>query len=200
MEKYQRKNFLINKDFQIRYCVYVCSWLFTLSFVYPFIIYEVFDFFIRYVAFHSPQTQTKDLQETRTQIIWLLGALQFVFLVVTFLISVFVSHRIAGPIHKLKVWMQAGRDGRLRPDLYFRKADYFREIATEYNLLISGVYSLVDRNVAKLEELTQPGKSASKEEIAAIIEDLKTIREKIVEPSDEPSSSGSAASAHGPSL
>ena len=185
MEHYQRKNFIINKNFQIRYCVYVCSWLFTLSFVYPFIIYEIFDFFIRYVAFHSPKTSTADLHEIRSQIVFLLSILQLVFLVVTFLISVFVSHRIAGPLYKLSQWLQAGRDGSLRSDLYFRKADYFREVATDYNLMISGIFSRIDRNVIKLEEAAKKADGSTRSTMEKVIEDLKKIREKPIQDSED---------------
>ena len=196
MGHYQRRNFLINKNFQIRYCVYVCSWLFTLSFVYPFIIYEIFDFFMRYVAFHSPKTITTDLREIRTQIVGLLAILQGVFLIVTFLISVFVSHRIAGPLYKLSQWLQAGRDGTLRPDLYFRKADYFREVATDYNLMISGVYSRVDRNIIKLEESLKKADGSLRSDMEKVIEDLKKIREKPIHDSeDEGTSEAHSASA-----
>lgn len=177
MEQYQRKIFLINKNFQIRYCIYVCSWLFTLSFVYPFIIYEVFDFFIRYVSFHSPKTPVGDLKEIRTQLIWLLASLQAVFLAVTFLISIFVSHRIAGPLHKLRTWLRSGQEGRLTGDLYFRQADYFREIASDYNLLVSGVFTLVDRNVARLEALAKGADGKTKSELAQIVADLKSVRQ-----------------------
>jgi hypothetical protein len=107
----------------------------------------------------------------------LLAVLQVVFLVVTFLISVFVSHRIAGPLFKLSQWMQVGRAGALRPDLYFRKADYFKEIATEYNLMVSGVLSRVDRNLSQLEELANRADGKVRTDLSMVIADLKNIRE-----------------------
>ena len=177
MGQYQRRNFLINKNFQIRYCIYVCSWLFALSIVYPFIIHEVFNVFFVFATKHTPKIPITDLQSIRSDLIWMLISLQAVFLIVTFLISIFISHRIAGPLHKLRMWLQAGREGHVRGDLYFRQADYFREIATDYNLMVSGVYSLIDRNVARLEEVLKASDSKTKNELTDIISDLKNIRE-----------------------
>jgi methyl-accepting chemotaxis protein len=188
MEHYQRKTFLINKNFQIRYCIYVCSWLFALSCVYPWILKEVFDFFFRFVGFHAPKVTTIDVKATQHQLLVLLISLQAVFLGVTFLISVFVSHRIAGPIYKLRQWLQAGREGRLRSDLYFRKSDYFREVASDYNLMVSGVLARVDRNVARLEKM------GSNKEMQEVIADLRQIREQTAasESSEAPAASARA--------
>ena len=178
MEQYRRKNFLINKKFQLRYCFYVCSWLFTLSFVYPFIIYEIFDYFLRYLAIQSPGHSPNELEMVRRQLIWLLASLQAVFLAVTFLISIFVSHRIAGPIDKLHRWLIASKDGVLKDALSFRKADYFSEIAGAYNKVVSSVFGIVDGSLTRLEKAADQSSGSAKKEIQEAIDELKKIHLK----------------------
>ena len=73
----------------------------------------------------------------RKEIILLLAFFQIVFLLITFMISIFVSHRIAGPLYKLKNFLRQNGGGKLSPDLYFRKNDHFMDVAEEYNLMLS---------------------------------------------------------------
>ena len=47
--------------------------------------------------------------------------------------AMILSHRIAGPLHRLREELRLARDsGRFRP-IQFRKGDYFQEIPTAYN-------------------------------------------------------------------
>src|SRR5690348_16886954 len=98
MAQYRRSIFLVNKRFQFRFAFYVCSWMAALSFVYPLIVYNMFEYFMRYLMRDPNGPPVQALEDLRHQVMWLLIALQGIFLVVTFLVSIFMSHRIAGPI------------------------------------------------------------------------------------------------------
>ena len=127
MPPYRRNIFLINKKFQFRFAFYVCSWLVALSFVYPLIVHSLFEYFVRYAMLDPTGPSIDSLQGTRKEILTLLVALQVIFLVVTFLISIFMSHRIAGPLHKLSRFFADARDGKLEQKLFFREKDHFQD-------------------------------------------------------------------------
>jgi predicted membrane protein len=62
------------------------------------------------------------------------------FIVVTILITVgliyyglYLSNRIAGPIHHAKTFLQQTRTGKAGPLLQFREDDYFNSLAEEIN-------------------------------------------------------------------
>src|ERR1700722_2099189 len=97
---YRRRNFLINRPFQFRFSLYVCSWLIALSFVYPAIVHNLFELFFRFLAHEPGGPPIESLLSTRREVLTLLIVLQLVLLLITFLISVFMSHRIAGPLYK----------------------------------------------------------------------------------------------------
>lgn len=141
MQKYKRRTYLINKKFQLRFSFYVCSWLFGLSLVYPFIIYGVFDMFMRYAALDPMGPPVESLKEIRSDLIWMLVGLQALFLVITFVISIFVSHRIAGPLFKLRKSFHEAENGNLDQQIVFRKYDYFPELAESFNRMLSGIRS-----------------------------------------------------------
>ncbi len=49
------------------------------------------------------------------------------------LIGLLISHRVAGPLHRLRSHMDAVAEGRTTADVSFRKGDFFPEIADSYN-------------------------------------------------------------------
>ncbi len=50
-----------------------------------------------------------------------------------FLYGLYMSNRIAGPIHHLKVYLQQYRTGTTKQPIHFRKNDYFMDLAEEIN-------------------------------------------------------------------
>lgn len=147
---HRRSIILIDRKFQLRFAFYVCSWLFALSFVYPLIIHSLFDFFLKYVALDPNGPTVTAMQRTRQELLSVLVTLQLVFLSVTFLISIFLSHKIAGPIFKLKKFFEKLKDGNLSESLKFRKADHFQEVAALYNEMTQGLRGLLEKDREKV--------------------------------------------------
>src|SRR4051812_42780426 len=137
--QYRRSAVLIDKRFQLRFSFFVCSWIFALSFVYPVIIYTLFNYCMHLMATDPQGPAFASIEGSRREVITLLVGFQAIFIVITFLISVFVSHRIAGPLYKLKQKFREAKRGDLRPDLAFRRKDNFQGIAEEYNEMIRGI-------------------------------------------------------------
>ncbi len=61
----------------------------------------------------------------------LLFALQAAFIGVVFVVCIFLSHKIAGPLYKLKNYLINIRSGGDITPLYFRKGDNFHDVAEE---------------------------------------------------------------------
>jgi signal transduction histidine kinase len=66
---------------------------------------------------------------------WLTLA-QLALLGIVFVMSLFMSHKIAGPMYKLKNHITNLRSGRKYDHLFFRKGDNFPEIADEFNQFV----------------------------------------------------------------
>ncbi len=106
--------------------------------MYPLVIYSLFDFFFRYMAVDPNGPQLAVLKNTRDQLIIMLIVLQLFFIGVTFLISMFISHRIAGPLYKLGMYMKRVEQGSFEP-VTFRKKDYFKELEAGFNQMLTGI-------------------------------------------------------------
>lgn len=134
---YKRARFLINKRFQLKFAFFVCSWIFALSMIYPIIIYNIFEYFVKLAA--SPTTITLTLDRVKSvenQVLFLLGVLQLLFLAITFMLTIFLSHRIAGPLFKLRQSMEEVSRGNFDQRIAFRKTDHFVEMQDTFNDMI----------------------------------------------------------------
>lgn len=131
------RNLLINKKFQLRFSFYVCTWILALSLVFPLIIYGLFDTFMMYAAMDPMGPTAESIRQMRSEVIWMLIIMEIVFIGITFIISIFISHRIAGPLHKLQKSMEEAAAGRLEQKISFRKHDYFPELASSFNRLLA---------------------------------------------------------------
>lgn len=136
---YKRANFLINKRFQLRFSFFVCSWIFALSMIYPIIIYNIFEYFLKIAAdptLHAGGLTVDRVKAIESQVLMLLGVLQLLFLLITFMLCIFLSHRIAGPLYKLRNSMQEVARGNLDLRITFRKNDHFMELQDQFNEMI----------------------------------------------------------------
>ncbi|OFZ21787.1 MAG: hypothetical protein A2X94_08455 [Bdellovibrionales bacterium GWB1_55_8] len=172
----QRGIFLINRKFQVRFAIFVCGWLLALSFIYPVIVYNMFEYF----AGQMSGAAADRINKTGREILILLGMFQVIFLVLTFLISIFISHRIAGPIYKLRKFMEEARNGVLRDDLSFRKKDHFSEIAGDYNDMIRSMRSQIERRkqaiaatILQIERLLPDASDEQRRSLETLLADLK---------------------------
>jgi methyl-accepting chemotaxis protein len=143
---FYRSTFLINKKFQLRFSFYICSWLVALCIVYPMIISNLFDHFISYMGMDPLGPTSLNLVRARKNLLSLLVLMQVIMTNITFIISIFMSHRIAGPLYKLMHFFQDVKAGNLEKKLIFRKSDYFQDIAVGYNEMMSSIRGRIERN------------------------------------------------------
>ncbi|OFZ80576.1 MAG: hypothetical protein A2583_10295 [Bdellovibrionales bacterium RIFOXYD1_FULL_53_11] len=156
--RHKRSIFLINRPFQFKFTFFVCSWLFVLSLIYPLIIYNLFDFFMHYLGANPANADNpgmNSLEGIRRDMIWLLAFLQAVFLIITALISFFLSHRIAGPLYKLNKFFKEGAGGKINEFIKFRKNDHFPELAEGYNAMMHTIKTTLDSQTASMDGATK---------------------------------------------
>ncbi len=125
---YKRNIFLINPKFQIKFSLIICTLIAVSSLMYPFAIYNIFEFFIE----KMPQIKTH-ADAIQSTVFITLVIFQAVFIFGVFIIFIFISHKIAGPMYKLKIFLRSIADGNAPETLFFRKGDYFRDIADDIN-------------------------------------------------------------------
>ncbi|MAF78134.1 MAG: hypothetical protein CME60_08220 [Halobacteriovoraceae bacterium] len=132
MADYKRSTYLINPKFQIRFSLFFCGLIFLSSLIYPLTIYDLLTSYIEYTS-KSSQIVAAQLENKRSGLLVILGLWQLGFLLIVFIISIFFSHKIAGPMYKLQKFLREKKNNTTRDKLYFRKGDYFQEVASDIN-------------------------------------------------------------------
>lgn len=152
MAKYKRRIYLINPPFQIRFSLYICFLLFLSSLIYPLTIYDLMSNFMEYGKQFAPELETQ-LSEKRWTLIVILSLWQLGFIAMTFIICIFLTHKVAGPLYKLMMFFSAIRDGRDNGNLKFREGDYFQEVAEGYNEAFAKLKEDYKNDMVYLEEV-----------------------------------------------
>jgi methyl-accepting chemotaxis protein len=184
MAIYRRTQILINKRFQIRFALYVCGWIAAICFIYPLITQNLFDYFIRYAANDPMGPELVGLIKTKRDILNLIILTEVAFLLMTFLVCIYMSHRIAGPLYKLGRALRSVGDGSWRGPLGFRNKDWFNELADDFNRMQNGVHSrnqketdIVKEVIARIESANQAASPEVRKELDRALTSLRGLRD-----------------------
>jgi methyl-accepting chemotaxis protein len=193
MATYRRRILLINRPFQLRFSAYVGGWVVALCFIYPLIIANLFDYFARYITMDPTHGDIGMIYSTRRGVIGLLITTEVVFLALTFLLSLFMSHRIAGPLYKLRKTLVEFSKGGFDRKLYFRKKDFFPELADDFNQMVRNVREREIREneilataATRIESVMKSASSEAKTELETALISIRKLQEQRTPPAQEP--------------
>lgn len=140
MKKSQRNWALINPRFQLRLIgwMWITSVL-TVAVFYGSLSYFFWSFTQRGVTLGLPSHHVffEFMREQQVQMNWVFLVTAILVWVVILIIGWVVSHRVAGPLHRLMKHFQDVADGKTINDVTFRTNDYFSEVAESYNRQLS---------------------------------------------------------------
>jgi methyl-accepting chemotaxis protein len=173
---FKRSIFIINPKFQFKFSLIVCSLILLSSLLYPITIYEVFEAIFR----QNPALGDR-MGDSRSQLLGMLAIIQVVYIAIVFIICIFISHKIAGPMFKLGSFFKNIADGNKPKELYFRNGDNFMEIADLYNQAMNRIKQDRDDNLAYLADV----KSYINNLAVVVPEDKKPVIKEITHKLDE---------------
>lgn len=135
--KYKRRHYLINKAFQFR----MTGMMLLLVLGATVITTLVNHFFflasiVRFSEEYGRPPTGNELLVASTRPLLIIIPLAFVLLAI---LCVFVSHRIAGPLQRLKAYMQMVQNGDYDVHLRFRKGDAIHDVAECFNGMVEGI-------------------------------------------------------------
>ena len=155
-QHFKRKKFLINPKFQVKFSLLVCFLVFLSSIFFPIGIYNLITNFIAYASTHCPTAGhdiSKVFNEKRQLILLFLGLWQLGFTLMIFIACIIFSHKIAGPLYKLVKYFKLIQDGENPGKLFFRKGDYFPEVADEFNNAFNNLHEKHQNDFAYISEV-----------------------------------------------
>ena len=172
----KRKIYFINPRFQLKFSLLMGVLIVLSNLAYPIIIYQYIEYLIGFIN-ETSTFKDFDLAQERRQVLTMLFTSHIVYAALIGVLCIFFSHKIAGPLYKLKMFLTNIRQGDSIREVHFRKGDYFLEIADEVNRTIAYLedspnnllaqMNVINKNIARLE-------SSSEDNIA-----LNEIKEKL---------------------
>lgn len=149
MAFYKRSIFLVNPTFQLSFSLIVCSIIFISSLIYPIIL---MDFFTS-IGTRFPEL-AGNMKMAQNDLLIFLATIQFIFIAMVFIMFIFMTHKIAGPMHKLKNHLANIRQGQPITPLTFRNGDHFHDVAEEVSLFLETLSHNQESDFQYLEEVS----------------------------------------------
>ncbi len=199
--KVGRRNFLIDRGFQLKYTIYMVVVGAAISIIFGAMMYQAHVEATQLIDMPDPLREAVKSQDTT--LLWLVMAIAVVMAVALGLFGILVTHRVAGPMYVFSHYMNvlgSGRYPMLRP---LRKND---ELKSFYETFHGAVAALKDRDRARGEELqklvaTLDEAAAKSPELAASLkpaaDSLRTMAKELLEAaaSADPATPGQKAEA-----
>jgi len=175
-----RRHFLINPNFQLRFAFYITLAIFVISLAFPLFFMAVFHKAGGFFLINNP-IALQALEEAQKDFFWVYLICQIFLLFIGFGISLTLSHRIAGPLYKLKMAMIALQQGVLDRHIHFRKKDNFQELASGFNSMSDALFSRrrrdYERILSVIPKLERTQNTLAGEEKAVLQETLNVLQE-----------------------
>lgn len=190
MKPYKRRKFFIEKQFQTKYLLLTILLLALYSLIFVALIFLPY---ILPLHYNTPLTERAEAAEILLILhnrVW--PALLVVIMLLGSL-SIFISHKIAGPLYRLKKALQEITEGNLDTRVTLRKGDELRDMAEHINHLaeelrtfvtaLKNDYDLLSTYIGELEKQIET-RMISEESGREIIEKVNISRKNIHEALD----------------
>lgn len=140
MDFQQRKNYFIEKRFQLKYMLLTMILLLVYSFIFVIIIFAPY---MLTLYFDYPLAEKAEAARA----LLLLNAKVWPGIGVVILlfgaVSIFISHKVAGPLFRLKKTLSQVTEGNLNVLVKLRKWDDLQDLADHLNILIEELRTFV---------------------------------------------------------
>ncbi len=153
MSKYRRRTYLIKTGLQLRYMGIIISTMLMVAFGVGWIIYH---------TSWSKIADTPDLTLDKLSGIFdtvnsILLRWIVVFLLVIAILSIFVSHKIAGPVYRLEETTRIIASGDLTHQVHLRHGDELQDLQEAFNMMSDSLRKMVAKDREIIERLITAG-------------------------------------------
>ena len=175
-KKATKRIFLVNRDFQLRYMrSSVLVGIVSTALTSLLILYPLYEFKIIRIAQFLP---------TPVMVAMVLAALANVLFVAY--MTIFFTHRVAGPMFALVRQMRIVEEGSLNAILHTRDSDEMKYVTRNFNAMVDALrhqteadIAKLDRVVEELEDLARKGQSpASIDDARGLLQSFKQRMER----------------------
>jgi len=172
----RRKNYYIDKDFQMKFIVKFCFVIIVASIATATLIYY-FNLQTTTVAFENLRVTVKTTSDFILPIVLqILAIVTIVAGILTVYFTMFTSHKISGPLYKLNVELKKIKDGDFTTPIRIRSTDQLQQIANNFDDFRKNMQETIKRLQSKCDEAEN---ACSKDEISKIKKKIQTLKDEL---------------------
>jgi hypothetical protein len=123
--------------------------------------------------------QIKKLEDRRRLIFWVLIGVGSMLVIGLLFYGIKMTHRVAGPLHKVQLYMAKLRDGKYDTVYNLRKGDHLVDFYAHFKLAHAGMKKWQEEDVARLKAVIAAAEEGKLEgrspELAAALADLRAL-------------------------
>ena len=174
-QKFQRRTVLVKRTLQLKYVAIIFGSVVLAALMVGGDIY--------YTMTHLILQENPSLAGTISQVNNMILLKMALYLGIIFLVSLFVSHRFAGPIYRFEKSAQAVATGDLTHRVSLRTGDDLLELQEEFNAMVASIQSRVQKDRALIahlgSRLDEAVKRLPDSDAAGTREELKALRAEL---------------------
>lgn len=176
-----RRHLIINPRFQFRFAIFIMLVVLVVCTGFPVVILQMFDTAGNHALIMNNPPAQLALEDVRREFMFLIISVNSILVFGSFIITLWLTHRIAGPMYKLRTAMTSMRQGVLDRHISFREKDTFPELADEFNAMSDAIYARRKRDLdyvqSVLPKLERLRMSLQGEQQATAAEILHSLQE-----------------------
>ena len=135
--KLQRRNYIVHKKFQFRMLGLLLILVLAATLITTLINHYFFlSSIVNFIEQHGRPPTGSELIIASTKPLFIILPVAFIIIGI---FCVFISHRIAGPLYRLKMFMEKVQNGDYTVHLRFRGGDAIHDVADSFNQMVEGI-------------------------------------------------------------
>ncbi len=184
MNKHRRRTYLIKTGLQLRYMGIIISTMLLVAFGVGWVIYHTSWSRIA----NTPDLTLDKLSDIFDTVNGILMHWIVVFVLAIAILSIFVSHKIAGPVYRLEETSKLIASGDLTQQIQLRQGDELRDLQEAFNQMSESLRKMVAKDREVIDKLVVTGnrlrdkidrKNLNSESIEEITRDLHVVIEEL---------------------
>lgn len=181
----RRKTYLINPPFQLKFSMLITFLLFLSSLIYPWAIFDLMNETIKTLSTIAPSFAP--ILTERKNTLWIILTMwEAGFLGIIFAITIFFSHKVAGPLYRLKIYLDELKKGKGTAEISLREGDYFQELVLDVQKTLEFIsaeynkdYSPLSDAIRQLGHLRSSFPAEKRESFDKVVEKLTEIQDRL---------------------
>lgn len=166
-----RRQYIVDKPFQYRLINrLLLIWLANTVF-FSMILYFMYEWNIKAFYTITPRSDVTPLVSLDVLAVTAVVFVSVFGLVVIGIVGAYLSNQIAGPLYRMKGYLQRMGTGDFSFQVHFRKGDFMQDVPDIFNKSLEGLRNLTETEIAKLDAIR--GSLEDDDAVSQLISEIK---------------------------